>query len=58
MRKKLGVFTNKLVRFLVNFREYILKIALNRSTFSPKCTKEIGRGRRWEEDEGKEWNER
>jgi len=36
MRNFLGVFTNKLVNFLVNFREYIFKIALIRSIFQPK----------------------
>jgi len=35
----LGVFTNKLVNFLVYFRGYILKIALSWSIFSPKCNK-------------------
>ena len=40
MRIFLGVSTNKLVKFLVNFRESrLLKIALSRSIFfSPKCT--------------------
>jgi len=33
-KKKIGVFTDKLSKKMVNFREYILKIALSRKNFS------------------------